>query len=210
MPAELKDFVINLKTLSQDIEDPIIQGAGDAQGRTLRIIFTQEAADMFTEYTKVYLYWNHQQLKTYGVNVFTKVSKNEDCFNPPVWEIKWPKAMLHEGDVLCCIKIVDNISISPSNNFMVHVLSDPNDGSNFIVGDDYSIFDRCVLEMNALTDKLRKEFEEYAKEFDEMRKEFNEIKDNSDTALKRANEAYDLAEEALLKAENCNLVMEEF
>ena len=70
MPAELKDFVVNLKSLSQDIEDPIIQGGGDANGRTLRIIFTQEAADMFTPYTKVYLYWNHQQLKTYGVNVF--------------------------------------------------------------------------------------------------------------------------------------------
>lgn len=44
MPAELKDFVVNLKSLSQDIEDPIIQGGGDANGRTLRIIFTQEAA----------------------------------------------------------------------------------------------------------------------------------------------------------------------
>ena len=100
MPAELKDFVVNLKSLSQDIEDPIIQVGGDANGRTFRIIFTQEAADMFTPYTKVYLYWNHQQLKTYGVNVFTKVSKDENCFNPPVWEIHWPKAMLHEGDLL--------------------------------------------------------------------------------------------------------------
>ena len=210
MPAELKDFVVNLKSLSQDIEDPIIQGGGDANGRTFKIIFTQEAADMFTPYTKVYLYWNHQQLKTYGVNVFTKVSKDEDCFNPPVWQINWRKAMLHEGDVLCCIKLVDDISISPSNNFLVHVLQDPNDGSSFIVGDDYSIFDKCILEMNALTDKLREEFDGYAKEFDEMRQSFNQIKENSNLALDKAKEAYDLANQALSKIDECQLTMEEF
>lgn len=210
MPAELKDFVVNLKSLSQDIDDPIIQGGGDANGRTFKIIFTQEAADMFTPYTKVYLYWNHQQLKTYGVNVFTKVSKDEDCFNPPVWRINWPKAMLHEGDVLCCIKLVDDISIAPSNNFIVHVLQDPNDGSSFVVGDDYSIFDRCVIEMNSLTDKLREEFDGYKKEFEDMRQSFSTIENNSNLALQRANEAYEKAEEALIKAESCNLSMEEF
>lgn len=210
MPTELKDFVVNLKSLSQDIDDPIIQGGGDANGRTFKIIFTQEAADMFTPYTKVYLYWNHQQLKTYGVNVFTKVSKDEDCFHPPVWQINWPKAMLHEGDVLCCIKLVDDISIAPSNNFIVHVLQDPNDGSSFVVGDDYSIFDRCVIEMNSLTDKLREEFDGYKKEFEDMRQSFSTIENNSNLALQRANEAYEKAEEALIKAESCNLSMEEF
>lgn len=210
MPTELKDFVVNLKSLSQDIDDPIIQGGGDANGRTFKIIFTQEAADMFTPYTKVYLYWNHQQLKTYGVNVFTKVSKDEDCFHPPVWQINWPKAMLHEGDVLCCIKLVDDISIAPSNNFIVHVLQDPNDGSSFVVGDDYSVFDRCVIEMNSLTDKLREEFDGYKKEFEDMRQSFSTIENNSNLALQRANEAYEKAEEALVKAESCNLSMEEF
>ena len=164
MPAELKDFVVNLKSLSQDIDDPIVQGGGDANGRTFKIIFTQEAANMFTPYTKVYLYWNHQQLKTYGVNVFTKISKDEDCFNPPVWQINWPKAMLHEGDVLCCIKLVDDISIAPSNNFLVHVLQDPNDGSSFVVGDDYSIFDKAVLEMNVATQKAQEQLEKQQEE----------------------------------------------
>ena len=183
MPTELKDFVVNLKSLSQDIEDPIIQGGGDANGRTLRIIFTQEAADMFTPYTKVYLYWNHQQLKTYGVNVFTKVSKNECCFNPPVWEIHWPKAMLHEGDVLCCIKLVDDISISPSNNFLVHVLQDPNDGSSFVVGDDCSVFDKAVIEMNAATDKAKEQLQKQQEEFESMRQEFTTLKDDVQAAL---------------------------
>lgn len=214
MPAELKDFVINLKTLSQDIEDPIIQGGGDAQGRTFRVIFTQEAADMFTEYTKVYLYWNHQQLKTYGVNVFTKVSKNEDCFNPPVWEIKWPKAMLHEGDVLCCIKLVDDISISPSNNFIVHILSDPNDGSTFVVGDDYSIFDKAVIDMNAATEQAKKQLQEQQEEFEKMREEFSGMKGDIQEALDKANEAYGMAKDALEQIEKketaLNVIMNEY
>lgn len=201
MPAELKDFVVNLKSLSQDIEDPIIQGGGDANGRTLRIIFTQEAADMFTPYTKVYLYWNHQQLKTYGVNVFTRVFKDEGCFNPPIWEIHWPKAMLHEGDVLCCIKLVDDISISPSNNFLVHVLQDPNDGSSFVVGDDYSIFDKAVIEMNVATQKALEQLEEQQKEFDKMREEFGGMKGDIQEALDKANEAYDMAKDALEQIE---------
>lgn len=214
MPAELKDFVVNLKSLSQDIEDPIIQGGGDANGRTLRIIFTQEAADMFTPYTKVYLYWNHQQLKTYGVNVFTRVSKGEDCFNPPVWEIHWPKAMLHEGDVLCCIKLVDDISIAPSNNFLVHVLQDPNDGSSFVVGDDYSIFDKAVLEMNAATQKAQEQLEKQQEEFEAMRQEFSTMRDDIQAATDKANEAYELAKEALDAAQSqdtaLGVIMTEF
>lgn len=201
MPAELKDFVVNLKSLSQDIDDPIIQGGGDANGRTFKIIFTQEAANMFTPYTKVYLYWNHQQLKTYGVNVFTKISKDEDCFNPPVWQINWPKAMLHEGDVLCCIKLVDDISIAPSNNFLVHVLQDPNDGSSFVVGDDYSIFDKAVLEMNVATQKAQEQLEKQQEEFEAMRQEFSGMKGDIQKALDRANEAYDMAKDALEQIE---------
>ena len=48
---ELKATVINLKSLSQNIPDPIVVGAGDANGRTLRVIFTQEAAAQMTEDT---------------------------------------------------------------------------------------------------------------------------------------------------------------
>ena len=196
MATELKDFVVNLKSLSQDIDDPIIQGSGDANGRALRVVFSQEAADMLTPYTKVYLYWNHQQLKTYGVNVFTKVSKDDQCCcSPVIWEIHWPKAMLHEGDVLCCIKLVDDASISPSNNFLVHILQDPNDGSSFVVGDDYSIFDKCILEMNAATEKAREQLEQQQKEFNDMRAEFDSVRE-------RADKAYEMAKKALESAKD--------
>ena len=55
MANELKATVINMKTLSQDLTDPVGVGAGEGAGRALRVIFTQEAAAQFTENTKVYL-----------------------------------------------------------------------------------------------------------------------------------------------------------
>ena len=67
MPQELKAFTVNMKSMDQDIDDPIIAGAGDANGRTFRIIFTQEAAAQFTEYTKVYLSWHHKQADVSGL-----------------------------------------------------------------------------------------------------------------------------------------------
>lgn len=55
MANELKATIINMKSLSQHIIDPVVVGAGDANGRTLRVIFTQEAAAQMTPETKVYL-----------------------------------------------------------------------------------------------------------------------------------------------------------
>ena len=83
MADELKTTVINMKSLSQNIPDPVIIGAGDANGRTLRIIFTQEAAAQMTENTKVYLSWYHQGIDVKGYNVFTHIIDDEDENLPP-------------------------------------------------------------------------------------------------------------------------------
>ena len=197
MPTELKNFVVNMKSLSQDIEDPIIQGAGDANGRTFRVIFTQEAAEQFTPETKVYLKWFHEQLKTRGYNVFKQVQAGDGCNISPIWEINWPQAMLHEGDVLCCIEIVDDISIAPSNNFIVHVLSDPNDGSNFVVSDDYSVFKQAVIDMNSVAAKSEAQFQEQQEKFDDIVSDFNSMWGDVNLALRKANAAIDLAQEAI-------------
>ena len=42
MSQELRAFTVNLKSMDQDIPDPIVAGAGDANGRTFRIIFDQD------------------------------------------------------------------------------------------------------------------------------------------------------------------------
>lgn len=145
MANELKTTVINMKTLSQDIANPILVGAADAEGCSLRIIFTQEAAAQFTPNTKVYLSWRHQEKNIKGYNVFTEITNKDDEDFPPTWEIKYPKSMLHDGNVLACIEIVDDISIAASNNFVIHVLMDPNDGSDFVASNDFSEFQQAVI-----------------------------------------------------------------
>lgn len=199
MPRQdLRTFVVNMKSLNQDIEDPIIQGGGDANGMTFRIIFTQEAQDMFTPETKVYLKWKHLGLNVRGYNIFTHIQGDGSCcFESPIWEIKWPRNMLHEGDVLCCVDIVDDISISPSNNFIVHVLADPDDGSKFVVSDDYTVFQNAVIDMNSAVEKAEQQLEEQKAEFDTMRTEFDTMKEDISQAAQKADEAYNMAQDAL-------------
>ena len=83
MTTELKATVINMKTLTQDIDDPIIAHSGDANGFALRIIFTQEAAAQFTKNTKVYLSWLHIEENIKGYNVFTEITNEDDEDFPP-------------------------------------------------------------------------------------------------------------------------------
>lgn len=193
MSQELKSIVLNLKSLDQDIEDPIVAGAGDANGRSLRIIFTQEAAAQFTENTKIYLKWCHQQLNIKGLNVFKQIKED----NPPIWEIYWPRNMLHEGDVLCNIELVDEISITSSVNFIVHVLSDPNDGSNFVVSDDYSVFQQAIIDLTVTNNLAKEQLEEQKQEFEQMKNDFAEMQEKVDTAYDNSIKAYELAQEAL-------------
>ena len=196
MPLELKAFTVNMKSMDQDIDDPIIAGAGDANGRTFRVIFTQEAAAQFTEYSKVYLSWKHKQAKIEGLNIFTHV-KND----PMIWEIHWPQSMLHEGDVLCCIKLVDDISIVQSTNFIVHVLSDPTSGENFVTSDDYSIFQTAIINMNYISQKMVNQMEDQEKEFAGWREDFSGMKEQILEATDKANQAYELAQDALEQIE---------
>lgn len=163
MSQELKTFTVNLKSLDQDISDPIVAGGGDAAGRTFRIIFDQEAEAQMTDETKVYLSWFHRQTKVKGYNVFTQTSED-----PIIWEIKWPQAMLTEGDVLCCIELVDSVSIAQSTNFLVHILSDPNDGSQFVVSDDFTLFQNAVIRLNCIGNQMKDQMIQQKIEFEDM------------------------------------------
>ena len=77
MNTRLKGTVINMKSLSQHIDDPIVVGGGDADGRYLTIIFTQEAAARFAPNTKVYLSWRHIQKDVKGYNSFTEIPRED-------------------------------------------------------------------------------------------------------------------------------------
>jgi len=167
MVADLKATVVNMKTLAQHIDDPVVVNAADADGRRLRIVFTQEAAAQLAPHTKVYLSWHHQQNNIKGYNVFTELPR-ENKKQPPAWEICFPQSMLYCGDVLACIELVDDISIAASTNFMIHVLEDPNDGVPYIFSDDYSEFKLAVISLNSLADEVRDQMADYAAEWENM------------------------------------------
>lgn len=189
MSQELRAFTVNLKSMDQDIPDPIVAGAGDANGRTFRVIFDQEAAAQLTPETKIYLSWFHKQKKIKGYNVFTQT--NDD---PVIWEIKWPQTMLHEGDVLCCIEMVDSVSIVQSTTFLVHVLTDPNDGSGFVVSDDFSEFQNAVIQLNCIADQMKDQMLQQKLEFEDMTLQFGEIKEKADAAYLNSTEAMNRVE----------------
>lgn len=172
MAQELRTVTVNMKSFDQDIPDPIVAGGGDADGRTLRVVFSQEAEAQLTDDSKVYLSWCHQGLKVKGYNVFDLTSKTD----PVVWEIKWPQKMLREGDVLCCIELVDDISVVQSQNFTVHVLSDPNDGSEYVVSDDFSVFQQAIVDMNSAVGNAESQLAEQKEKFSEMETAFEEMK----------------------------------
>lgn len=189
MSQELRTFTVNLKSMDQDIPDPIVAGAGDADGRTFRVIFDQEAAAQLTPETKIYLSWFHKQKKIKGYNVFTQT--NDD---PVIWEIKWPQTMLHEGDVLCCIEMVDSVSIVQSTTFLVHILTDPNDGSGFVVSDDFSEFQNAVIQLNCIADQMKDQMLQQKLEFEDMTLQFGEIKEKADAAYLNSTEAMNRVE----------------
>lgn len=168
---ELKTYTLNLKSLDQHIDDPIVAGSGDVHGYTFRVIFTQVAAKQFAENTKVYLNWHNLSSDTYGYNVFTKIKDN-------IWEINYPAALLaHEGKVLARIELVDNISIAPSTNFTIQVLKNPNNDSRFDDKDDYSIFSQAALELNSTNELAKKQLEEQQLAFNELLERYNELEE---------------------------------
>ena len=200
MSQELRAFTVNLKSMDQDIPDPIVAGAGDANGRTFRIIFDQEAAAQLTPETKIYLSWFHKQKKIKGYNVFTQT--NDD---PVIWEIKWPQTMLHEGDVLCCIEMVDSVSIVQSTTFLVHVLTDPNDGSGFVVSDDFSEFQNAVIQLNCIADQMKDQMLQQKLEFEDMALQFGEIKEKADVAYLNSTDAVNRVSALEEKVDNMTL-----
>lgn len=200
MSQELRAFTVNLKSMDQDIPDPIVAGAGDANGRTFRVIFDQEAEAQLTPETKIYLSWFHKQKKIKGYNVFTQTSDD-----PVIWEIKWPQTMLHEGDVLCCIEMVDSVSIVQSTTFLVHVLTDPNDGSGFVVSDDFSEFQNAVIQLNCIADQMKDQMLQQKLEFEDMALQFGEIKEKADAAYLNSTDAVNRVSALEEKVDNMTL-----
>lgn len=121
--------------------------------------------------------WHHISADVYGYNVFTRVNEN-------TWELYWPVALTqHKGDVLARIELVDQISIAPSVNFTIRVLSNPNDDRRFEYKDDYSVFSLAVLELNSALENANKQMEEWQCEFQAMKNYVAEIRSSIEAGI---------------------------
>lgn len=195
MTIELKGTVINMKTLSQDINDPIVVGAGEANGRWLSIIFTQEAAAQFSDTTNVYLSWRHIEKNVKGYNVFEKVEQEDtDVLTadelPPTYQIYYPKQMLHEGTVIATIELVDDISVAASRTFSIHVTADPWDGTDWIEQDDLSEFKTAMNKakhMQEIIDDAHDQIFLKLKELEEMH-DFIDYEDENSNGINDSDE----------------------
>ena len=99
--------------------------------------------------------------------------------------------MLHEGNVIACLEIVDDVSISVSKNFVIHIVQDPDDGSDFLDSNDYTVFQQAILQMNNLAADVENEFGQIKEEFNEMKDEFDEVKEAAFTAQDMVNDLSD-------------------
>jgi len=128
--------------------------------------------------------------------------------------------MLYCGDVLACIELVDDVSIAASNNFMIHVLEDPNDGSTFVVSDDFSEFKNAVIALNNTADRITAEFEDmkaqhqyvlqtvesFEDDIEDLRQQLAEIQTQVDESLRVRMDA---AEENIEDLDNRVAALEE-
>lgn len=172
---ELKTYTINLKSFDQDIPDFIVGSAGDAYGRTLRVIMTQEALAQLTPYTELYLTWRHQESEICGLNLF---KQNKD--NPHIFEIKFNPEMCQQGTIVAALKLVDDISITQSQNFTIGMSADPNPGEDFDLTDEYSAFQQFLIginQINNLIDNLQIQQTELQVLIDEAKTILEELKE---------------------------------
>ena len=103
--------------------------------------------------------------------------------------------MLHEGDVLAHIELVDEISVAASTNFNIHVLADPWDGSDWIEEDDLSEFKRAIVRAQ----HLQEEVDMKTDAIEEKLKELEELHDLVDFEDKNHNGINDAEEEGELQ-----------
>lgn len=105
--------------------------------------------------------------------------------------------MLHEGNVLACIQLVDEVSIATSTNFTIHILSDPNNGADYELSDDYSDFQKMIIRISCLEEQMKDQMESQKIEFEDMQLAFQKIVATAVDAEAIAREAKEKAEEAL-------------
>lgn len=198
MSAELKAFTINLKTLSQTIESPIVVSGEDAGGFVLRVVLTQQAADRIASNTTLYLKWTNLAANNRGYDTFKRVRGERLSPIGETWEMTLPSSMLREGDVRCCIEFVDNISVSATKPFLIHITGTVCPTDDFEFSDDFSAFKSALVELEKTTEAAR-----------EQTNKLSAQQARLDDIEAKSNQAYSIAQQALAYTRG-DVIIEEF
>ena len=78
--------------------------------------------------------------------------------------------MLHEGDVIATIELVDEISVAASTTFSIHVTADPWDGENWIEEDDLTEFKQAIVRAQHLQQEIDDSHEIINQTLEELKK----------------------------------------
>ena len=168
----LKSTIIHLKSLDQHFDEPIVAGAGNVNGRSIIVKLEQETLKQMATGTMLYLNWKHLQTGIRGYNVFIPLNEEKTG-----WEFKYPRAMLVEGDIICCIDLIDDISVCSTSSFNVKVLSNPNEGFDYTKYSEFNDFQKSLLELARLNGTLQIQLDEAKLDYQKMEEKLKKIEE---------------------------------
>ena len=176
--------IIDIKTLDQYIPDQVYTGEGEINGRVLTVIFENEASKQFSEDMEVYLSWKHRNIPNkYGYDVFTKVDDK-----PLTYQLYYSPSMLHKGVVLARIELVDKISVTPSRNFLINILSNPAMSDEELEeSTEFSILQKNIAETRKMLEEANDLAEETQDLVEDLHEDVNNKLNEVDSKLESMN-----------------------
>lgn len=155
---------------------------GDANGRGIDLVVMDGAKAASMTGMSVYLAWGHEKGGE-GLTPFTAV----DAANGR-WRVLFPTSMQRRGTVLARVMIYlagSKTPITGSRNFRIFVEVDPVDGNTAISDNDFSVFQRAVVDLN----KARADAEASTKKANDAATKATSSAKSADAATADANTA---------------------
>ena len=143
---------ITLDTADGHIPDLLAHG-GDHDGRGIDLTITQGGEPVDTTGMSVWLEWRHQATRGQGFNSF------EDLDADGRWQVTYPSAMLHPGDVVARIGVYqseerdESTYITGSKNFRIHVQESPIDPDAMEGNNDFTVFHEAAIALSGAAER---------------------------------------------------------
>lgn len=128
---------------------------GDANGRGIELHVTLHGETVSMAGMSVYLAWRHRRVKNcQGFTAFTAINAADGRF-----KVTYPTSMQHAGDVTARVMIYlanNGTHITGSKNFNISVGGNPIDEDAALADNDFTVFQKAVVDLNTATTKAGK------------------------------------------------------